>query len=126
MFIIEEEGEVVEVMKKEGEGVNINEEDFAKPGTAIIWRSNLPVRDVSTIATCRAQCAFLGPYALLNIYAPSGSNRRYERGVFFSQDVFNAFNLHPNSTWLVGGDFNCVLQPADVENGTGFDQKKCP
>ena len=26
----------------------------------------------------------------------------------------------------MGGDFNCVLQPADIENGTGYDQKKCP
>ena len=26
----------------------------------------------------------------------------------------------------MGGDFNCVLQPIDVDKGTGFDQNKCP
>ena len=105
--------------------VNINQEDFAKPGTAIIWRSNLPVRDVSTITTCKAQCAFLGPYAMLNIYAPSGSYRKYERGAFFSQEVFRALRLHPSSSWILGGDFNCVLKPIDIENGVGFLQKNC-
>ena len=106
--------------------VNINIEDSTKPGTAIAWRSTLLVREVTTLVTCRAQVAFLEEYALLNLYAPSGSDKKYERGAFFSQEVFRAFNLHPESKWLVGGDFNCVLKPIDVENGTGFDQKKCP
>ena len=47
--------------------VNINPEESSLPGTAIVWRSSIPVRDVSTIVPCRAQCAFLGAYALLNI-----------------------------------------------------------
>ena len=55
-------------------------------------------------------------YALLNLYAPSGSDKKFDRAIFFSQDVFRAFNLHPDSYWIVGGDFNCVLQPIDVEN----------
>ena len=81
---------------------------------------------MTTLVTCRAQVAFLEEYALLNLYAPSGSDKKYERGAFFSQDGFRAFNLHPESQWLVGGDYNYVLKPIDVENGTGFDQKKCP
>ena len=106
--------------------VNINIEDVSKPGTAIVWKSSLPVQDVNSLVTCRAQVAYMGEYALLNLYAPSGSDKRYERGVFFSQDVFRAFSLAPNSKWLVGGDFNCVLQPMDIDNATGFDQKNCP
>ena len=106
--------------------VNINIEDLSKPGTAIVWRSTLSIKEVNTLVTCRAQVALLDGYALLNIYAPSGSDKKYERGAFFSQELFRAFYLHPEAKWIVGGDFNCVLQRSDVENGTGFDQKKCP
>ena len=105
---------------------NINLEDPSKPGTAIVWRSILPVKDVTIIVGCRAQVAYLGGYALLNIYAPSGSDKKYERGSFFSKEIFRALSLHSDSKWIVGGDFNCVLKPIDVENGTGFQQKNCP
>ena len=64
--------------------------------------------------------AFLKDYALLNIYAPSGTDKKYERGVFFSQTIFEA------CTWLMGGDFNSILTRSDVENGVGFNQKNCP
>ena len=100
--------------------VNINEEDPLKPGTAIVWRSSLPVREVSTIVPCRAQCALLWDYAFLNIYKPSGSDKKFERGSFFARDIFKALSLHVNSSWILGGDFNCILKPIDVENGTGF------
>ena len=40
--------------------VNIDEEDPLKPGTAIVWRSTLPIRQVSTVVPCRVQHAFLG------------------------------------------------------------------
>ena len=106
--------------------VNINLEDLSKPGTALVWRSSLPVKDVNSLVLCRAQVAYLEGFALLNVYAPSGSDKKYERGIFFSQDIFKALSLQPDSKWIVGGDFNCVLLPMDVENGTGFDQKKCP
>ena len=86
----------------------------------------MPVREVSTIVLCRAQCAFLGAYAILNVYAPSGSDKKFERGSLFAREIFHAFSLHSNSSWLFGGDFNCILKPNDVENGTGFSQKKCP
>ena len=106
--------------------VNSDMDEPSKPGTAIVWRSTLPVREVSTIVPCRAQCAFLGAYAFLNIYAPSGSDRKVERGFFFAREIFQVFSLHPCSHWIFGGDFNCILKPIDVENGTGFMQKKCP
>ena len=105
--------------------VNINLEDTAKPGTALVWRTSLPVRDVTNIVPCRAQVAYLGAYAMLNIYAPSGSDKKFERGSFFSREIFRMLSLHSGSKWILGGDFNCVLRPIDIENGTGFQQKKC-
>ena len=106
--------------------VNINADEPLKPGTAIVWRSSLPVREVSTIVQCRVQCAFLGPYAFLNIYAPSGSDKKFERGSLFARDIFHALSLQAGSQWILGGDFNCVLKAVDIENGIGFTQKRCP
>ena len=87
---------------------NIFLEDPSKPGTAIVWRTSLPVKDITSIVVCRAQVGYLGGYALLNIYAPSGSDKKYVRGCFFSKEIFRALSSYPVSKWIVGGDFNCV------------------
>ena len=105
--------------------VNIDAEDPFKPGTALAWRSTLPIKQVSAVVPCRVQHALLGSFSILNIYAPSGSDKKVERGLFFARDVFQAFSIG-SSPWILGGDFNCVLEQLDIENGTGFNQKRCP
>ena len=105
--------------------VNIDVENPQIPGTALAWRSTLPIRQVSAAVPCRMQYALLGSHSIFNIYAPSGSDKKVERGLFFAREVFQAFSLG-SSSLILGGDFNCVLGPIDIENGTGFNQKKCP
>ena len=97
-----------------------------KPGVAIVWRSVIPVSEIVNLVPCRAQLALLGSVVIVNVYAPSGSDRKFERGSFFARDLFRAFSMNSTSKWIVGGDFNCVLKPIDIENGIGFNQKKCP
>ena len=106
--------------------VNIDIDNPSRPGTAIIWKKSLPVRDVFILVSCRAQLAVLGPYMLLNVYAPSGSDKKHERSVFYGQDIFQAMSLSPDACWIIGGDFNCVLKSFDIEGGVGFTQKFCP
>ena len=89
--------------------VNIDEEDPLRPGTALAWRSTLPIKQVSAVVPCRVQHALLGSYSILNIYAPSGSDKKVERGLFFAREVFQAFSIG-SSPWIMGGDFNCVLE----------------
>ena len=101
-------------------------EDDSKPGIAIVWRQTLQITEVLNIVEGRAQLAILGDYCLMNLYAPSGSNLRYERNLFFGQDIFGALNLYPRASWVIAGDFNCLVDPKDVENGIGFSQKHCP
>ena len=84
------------------------------------------MRDVFILVSCRAQIAVLGSYMLLNVYAPSGSDKKHERAVFFGQDLFQAMSLSPDAGWIIGGDFNCVLKSFDIEGGVGFNQKFCP
>ena len=106
--------------------VNIDSEDSAKPGTAFIWKTTVPISNVENILKCRIQVAFLNNYAFLNIYAPSGSGKRYERSIFYAVDLYRLFHLYKGYSWVMGGDYNAVLSHLDIENGTGFDQKKCP
>ena len=84
--------------------VNIDEEDPSRPGTALAWRSTLPIKQVSAVVPCRVQHALLGSYSILNIYAPSGSDKKVERGLFFAREVFQAFSIG-SSPWILGGDF---------------------
>ena len=105
--------------------VNLDTEAPFKPGTAIVWRKSLPVQQVVTLVSCRCQVAVLTNIVIVNIYAPSGSNKRQERFTFFSHDVFNALSLFPRHSHVLGGDFNAILSPLDVEDGKGFNHKFC-
>ena len=106
--------------------VNVDPSQPSKPGTAIVWKEALPVTDVCPLVLCRAQLATLGPYKLLNVYAPSGSDKKHERNVFFGQEIFTSLQLDLQANWILGGDYNCVLNALDIEGGVGFNQKKCP
>ena len=106
--------------------VNIDEENISKPGTGLVWRKTLPVTGVVNLVKCRAQVASLGLYMLLNIYAPSGSDKKHERNEFFGQKIFNIMSTRVNTSWLMGGDYNFVVKKMDIEGGVGFSQKVCP
>ena len=106
--------------------VNIDTEDLSRPGVAFVWKSSLPLTNVENLLQCRMQVAFINGYAFLNIYAPSGAGKRLERSMFFAEEVFRIFHLFKGFSWVMGGDYNSILSPLDVENGTGYDQKKCP
>ena len=105
--------------------VNIDLDTPSRPGTAVLWKKSLPVDQVFNFVQCRGQIVKIGANIVLNIYAPSGTAKRHERNLFFAQDIFAAFSLFPQSSYILAGDFNCVLQPIDIDNGTGFNQKFC-
>ena len=99
--------------------------DISRLGTGMVWRSDIPISEVTSVVDCRAQLAKLGSYSLLNLYAPSGGNNKAARRSFFGQDIFRLMRGSSTSSYpLIGGDFNCVLAPKDTENY--FVNKKCP
>ena len=85
---------------------NTNLLDATELGTGMIWKSHLPVTDVTNVVHCRIQMAKLGPYSLLNIYAPSGSNHRQERRDFFGQDIFNLVMGSSNYPVIAGPELS--------------------
>ena len=104
---------------------NIDLMDITKLGTGIIWKSELPISEVTSVIECRGQLAKLGQYNLLNLYAPSGGNNKSARRNFFGQDVFHLLRGLGSSPYpMMAGDFNCVLSAMDTERN--FADKKCP
>ena len=91
-----------------------------KPGIAIAWHHTIPIKDVHSLKLCRIQMASLGPYRLVNIYGPSGSDKKQERSLFYGEDLFNVMQLVSKNPVICGGDYNCLLKPIDVEGGFGF------
>ena len=53
--------------------------DITSLGTGLIWKSNIPVTEVTSVIECRGKSAKLGAYSILNIYAHSGSNNKQAR-----------------------------------------------
>jgi hypothetical protein len=82
-------------------------------GTAILAREGIKLSRIMLSPTGRAMAATFRDILLVNIYAPSGTNRRHERELFFNSELTHL--LRTNHKHIIcGGDFNCVLQPIDV------------
>ena len=120
-------GEQIECLLRGFKAVaNVDHEDSSRPGVALAWRQELPVQNVCNLVMCRLQIASLGSVKLLNIYAPSGSSKKTERHLFYTEDVFPALQVHSHIPLIWAGDYNCVLHSVDLEDGKGFMSKKCP
>ena len=85
-----------------------------KPGTAIIWRENIPVTRVASIEPRRLQAAFIGPYPIINIYPPAGSDNGPGRRELFSESLFRVMRGLGGRLPIMGGDWNCVINVKDI------------
>ena len=100
------------------EVVNIGE---GRRGTAILVRDGLPMTSPLLLPSGRATSVRVGNLCCVNLYAPSGSQRRAERAAFYSRDVTPMFAA-AGQQLLVGGDLNCILRNEDSTGTT----PKCP
>lgn len=81
-------------------------------GTAILLREGITATDVTYLPSGRGVALTVGAVRMVNIYAPSGSSKRRERNIFYSEEVAPLFQGNTEH-YIVGGDFNCVLRPED-------------
>ena len=81
-------------------------------GTAIIARKDLHITQIERIPSGRAIAAEFHGTRILNAYAPSGTSKRTQRESFFLTEL-PVLPSADAQTILLGGDFNCTLQPAD-------------
>jgi len=82
-------------------------------GTAILMRNGMNLTNIHKLPSGCAISAKYNNLKLINVYAPSGTARRTERESFFNTDL-PQFLYTALSNTIIGGDFNCVLNPADT------------
>ena len=95
---------------------NIDPDSPSTPGTAALWRVNLPGPQVTTLVSCQLQEIKIGPQSFLNVYAPSGSQGKRARAELFTQEIFPHLLQQQVEGLLpvLAGDWNCVLKEKDT------------
>jgi exonuclease III len=82
-------------------------------GTAILARQDYSLTNVTSLPTGRAIAADYNGLRLVNVYAPAGTAKRSDKKRFFSFELPILLYAATQGV-LLGGDFNCVLQPSDT------------
>ena len=85
--------------------------DYTTRGTAILLKQNITYDDVKMTSDCRGISVVVENVTIVNVYGPSGANKRTERNKFFSDDIAALLNNARNI--VMGGDFNAIISPKD-------------
>ena len=94
---------------------NIDQENPSSPGTAAIWRSNIPVTQVTNLVTCQLQSIEIGLQTIYNVYPPSGSQSRQDLAVLFTREIFpHIMQLQGTFLPILVGDWNCLTAAQDT------------
>jgi exonuclease III len=94
-----------------GYAAHVNIGDSGR-GTAIVIKQGIQVKDIESIPSGRAIAAEFQSHRMVNVYAPSGNNRRHERHSFFEEDIEYLLCDIPHNL-ILAGDFNSVQDNAD-------------
>jgi endonuclease/exonuclease/phosphatase family metal-dependent hydrolase len=87
-------------------------EGTEKRGKTILTKDGLSTANVKRLPSGRGMAALFMDTWLINVYAPSGADRRNERETFFNKDI--TYPLPTSETNVIlAGDFNCVVKPTD-------------
>ena len=81
-------------------------------GTTILAKDSYLLTNIQRIPTVRGISAHFNGIKIINIYAPSGSEKKHEREEFYNGNVARLL-MHSGVNMVLAGDFNCVLTPSD-------------
>ena len=103
---------------------NIDMENPTFPGTATIWKIDLPAPQVTSLVTCNLQMVKISQQVFYNVYAPSGSQCRRERARLFTRDLFPHLVQHQRRLLpVLARDWNCLVAAKDTT--ANFKEKYC-
>lgn len=100
-------------------GYNIINNTTDALGTAIAIKEDIPYSNEIRTSDSRGIAVTIGHTKIINVYAPSGSQCKKEREIFFSQTIAPLFD-QPAENLIIGGDFNSVLKPEDSLNSFNY------
>jgi exonuclease III len=85
-------------------------------GTAILAKEGLPLTNTNSLPSGRGIAVNFEGIKIINIYNPSGAEKRMEREAFYNTEV-PILLLSTTAEILLAGDFNCSLPRG--QHGTG-------
>ena len=90
-------------------------------GTAILAKPGINLTDVKRLPSGRGIAASFFGTKIVNIYAPSGAEKKADRERFFANEILP---LLPSdrSELLLAGDFNCILHTAESTGNGCFSR----
>jgi exonuclease III len=88
-------------------------------GKAILAKEGFTLTNIQKISSGRGISATLQGIRIVNIFAPSGSEKKREREVFYNGEVATLL-LIANTGIILAGDLNCVISNA---GSTGESQQ---
>ena len=81
-------------------------------GTAILLKDGTPITDIKRIPSGRGMATILNGTWIVNIYAPSGAEKKNERETFYNTDLTYILPT-AQADMILAGDFNCTLSKRD-------------
>jgi len=103
------------IQRLRGYTTHVNE-GTEKRGTAIVTREGLSITDIKRLPSGRGLAANYDGLWILNLYAPSGAEKKAEREKFFNSGL-NYIMPTTQTEMVVAGDFNCIV---DATESTGY------
>jgi exonuclease III len=76
-------------------------------GTALVTKEGINVTSIKRIPTGRGMAAHINNMWIINVYAPSGAERKVEREKFYNMDIIQLLSTTHDRT-IIAGDFNCI------------------
>jgi exonuclease III len=90
-------------------------------GTAFLSKTGISITDVTRIPSGRGIAANPFGKRIVNIYAPSGAEKKAEREHFFSNMTIPLMPTK-HSDLLLAGNFNGILNPSDSTGNGSFSR----
>jgi exonuclease III len=92
-----------------------------KRGTAIMIREGITITGIKRIPSGRGIAVNYNGIWIINIYAPSGTEKRNEREYLFNTELPH---ILPTTTtdMIIAGDFNCIVDGTESTRSTNYSR----
>jgi exonuclease III len=92
-----------------------------KRGTAILIKEGITITDIKRIPSGRGIALNHNGIQIINIYAPSGTEKRNEREYFFNMELPHILPT-TNTDMIIAGDFNCIVERTESTKSTNYSR----
>ena len=94
-----------------------------RSGTAILVTDGIPITDIKRIPSGRRMATTLNGTWIVNIYAPSGAEKKNERETFYNTDL-TCILPTAQADMILAGDFNCTLSKTDSTGNNNYSRAR--